>query len=36
MNKNCFFLTVTALFIALSLSQSVMAKKIIYLGCQYI
>lgn len=37
MNKNCFILTVTALFIALSLSQSVMAKekKVKYLGHNY-
>lgn len=35
MNKNYFILTVTALFIALSMSQSVMAKKIEYIGCQY-
>ena len=35
MNKNCFILTVTALFIALGMSQSVMAKKIEYLGHYY-
>ncbi len=35
MNKNCFILTVTALFIALGMSQSLMAKKVKYLGHNY-
>ena len=32
MNKKFYIMTVTALMMALGMSQSVMAKKIIYLG----
>ena len=35
MNKNFFIMTVTALILALGMSQSMMAKKVLYMGHEY-